>query len=104
MATLEDIKNKINQLHGDMTYRRVIDKDLNYLESGRRADHDFVVKANLRTLRSGPHRGLIRVDGVIVVMFGKRKRSIVQTAIIREGASFLLHLDQMAATLGALGE
>ena len=104
MATLENIQSKINSCHGDMTYRRVTERGLDYLESGRRANHDFVIRTNMRTLRSGPHRGRIRVDGAVIVMFGIWNRTIVQTAIVRDGANFLRTLDRMAKALNVLGE
>jgi len=104
MATLENIQSKINSFHGDMTYRRVMERGLDYLESGRRANHDFVIKTNMRTLRSGPHRGRIRVDGAVIVMFGNWNRNTVQTAIVRDGVNFLRTLDRMAEALNALGE
>lgn len=103
MATLENIAKTINTLQGDMPYRKVIDKNLNYLEGGRRAEHDFVVKTNMRTLRSGPNRGQIRVDGAVIVMFGNRNRSYVQTRVVRNGAKLLRTLDNMASALEALG-
>jgi hypothetical protein len=104
MATLENITNKINTLRGDMNYRRVMEKGLDYLENGRRANHDFIVKTNMRTLRSGPNRGKIRVDGAVLVMFGNKDRSFVQTAIVRDGTALLGTLDRMAETLAVYSE
>jgi hypothetical protein len=82
-----------------MNFRRIMEKGLDYLESGRRANHDFVVKTNMRTLRSGPNRGKVRVDGAVLIMFGNRNRSFVQTAIVRNGESLLSTLDEMAQAL-----
>jgi len=99
MATLENIASTINTLRGDMTFRRVLDKSLDYLDHGRRANHDFVVRTNMRTLRSGPNRGKVRVKGAVLVMFGNKNRSVVTTAIVEDGAKLLNTLDNMAATL-----
>lgn len=100
MATLETIASTIDTLHGDMTYRSVFKKGMNYLAEGRRANHDFIVKSNVRTLRSGPNRGKARVDGVTIVMFGRYDRSIVKTAVVRDSSKFLSTLDNLAYRFG----
>lgn len=103
MATLEQIANKIDGLRGDMTYRKVMDRELNYLEAGRRANHEFVVRTNMRTLRSGPNRGKVRVDGVVVVMYGNRDRTQVETAVVRQSARLLPVLDKLSTNLTVMG-
>lgn len=108
MATLQQISDKINSLSGDMTYRKVLEKELDYLAQGRRANHDFVIKTNMRTLRSGPNRGKVRVDGAVIVMYGKpsRHRStrpMVATALVRQSDRFLATLDNLATALTNAG-
>lgn len=99
MATLEKLTTKVDFLTGDMPYKRVLDKGLNVLESGRRANHEFVFRTNMRTLQSGPNRGKVRVDGAVVVMFGNKDRAKVQTAIVRKGEHLFNTLDRMAFAL-----
>lgn len=105
MATLADIATKIDSLHGDMTYRQVQNNQLDYLAEGRRANHSFVVRSNIRTLRSGPNRGKVRVDGAVVVMFSnnRRNRHQVLSSLVRKGENFLPTLDKMANTLYNIG-
>lgn len=104
MATLEKIASQINSLQGDLTFQRVMSKDLNYLEQGRRSGHEFVVRTNMRTLRSGPNRGKIRVDGAVLVMFGNKNRAIIETAIVRNGKRLLNTLDRLSTRLQEVGE
>lgn len=99
MTTLKTITETINTLKGDLTFDKIKNKNLNFLAIGRRADHDFVVRTNMRTLRSGPNRGKIRVNGAIIVMFGNRNRNTVRTAIVTSSAKFLETLDKMAKSL-----
>lgn len=105
MAKLTEIAEKIDNLRGDMTYREVKNKSLDYLAEGRRANHTFVVRSNIRTLKSGPNRGKVRVDGAIVVMFSnnRRNRQEVLTSLVRKGNDFLPALDRMANTLYTIG-
>jgi hypothetical protein len=104
MATLQQIAEKIDNLQGDMTFKRVMEKDFNYLTLGRRANREFVVRTNMRTLKSGPNRGKIRVDGVVVTMYGKRHRQISETRLIRRGENLLTTLDGMASILSLMNE
>lgn len=103
MATIQEISEKIDTLRGDMTYRKIIDKNLNYLAQGRRADHDFVIKTNMRTLRSGPNRGKVRVDGAVIVMFGNKDRTMVVSELVRKSDELLSTLDRLASDLSAIG-
>lgn len=103
MATIQEISEKIDTLRGDMTYRKIIDKNLNYLAQGRRADHDFVIKTNMRTLRSGPNRGKVRVDGAVIVMFGNKDRTMVVSELVRKSDELLSTLDRLASDLSAVG-
>lgn len=103
MATLQEISEKIDTLHGDMTYRKIIDKNLNYLAQGRRANHDFVIKTNMRTLRSGPNRGKVRVDGAVIVMYGNKDRTMVVSELVRKSDELLSTLDSLASDLSAIG-
>lgn len=102
MATLEELAITINKLQGDMTYRKLIDKGFTSAATGRRANHDFVMTTNHRTLRSGPHRGLTRVDGAVLVMFANKDRHYVSTAIVRKGTNLLKVLDSMVQELGTV--
>lgn len=103
MATLQEISEKIDTLRGDMTYRKIMDKNLNYLAQGRRADHDFVIKTNMRTLRSGPNRGKVRVDGAVIVMYGNKNRTMVVSKLVRKSDQLLSTLDRLAAILTTIG-
>lgn len=105
MTTLQEISDKIPSLRGDMPYRRVMDKELDYLAQGRRSNHDFVVRTNMRTLRSGPNRGKIRVDGAVIVMYGKRlkSQSMIASALVRRSDRLLPTLDKLAETLRTAG-
>lgn len=101
MATLEELSTTIDKLKGDMTYRKLIDKGFTAAATGRRANHDFVMTTNHRTLRSGPNRGKTRVDGAVVVMFSNRDRQFVSTAIVRKGENLLNTLDSLAQEIAA---
>jgi hypothetical protein len=104
MASLETIENKIDTLHGDYAdYKRILTKELNYLTDGRRAGYSFVVRSNIRTLRSGPNRGKLRVDGAVVVMVGNRKPQEVEVAVVRKGKNLLRTLDSLAKSLQLRG-
>ena len=104
MATLQEISEKIDTLRGDMTYRKIMEKNLDYLVLGRKANREFVVRTNMRTLRSGPNRGKIRVDGAVITMYGKRHRELSETRIVRKSTDFLPVLDGMVTVLGLMGE
>lgn len=104
MATLQEISEKIDTLHGDMTYRKIMEKNLDYLVLGRKANREFVVRTNMRTLRSGPNRGKIRVDGAVIVMYGKRNRDFTETRLVRSSENFLSTLDLMVSDLNSIGE
>lgn len=104
MATLQEISEKIDSLHGDMNFRKVMDKNLDYLALGRRANHEFVVRTNMRTLRSGPNRGKVRVDGAVITMYGKRNRDLTETRLVRSSETFLSTLDMMVSDLNSIGE
>lgn len=104
MATLQEISKKIDSLHGDMTYRKVMNKNLNYLAQGRRSNRDFVVKTNMRTLRSGPNRGKVRVDGAVITMYGKRHRDMTETRLVRKGEDLLPILDAMSQDFSLINE
>lgn len=103
MATLQEITAKIDTLRGDMTFRGVMNKELDYLALGRRANHDFVVRTNMRTLRSGPNRGKVRVDGAVIVMYGNRNRTQVASALVRHSDRLLPTLDKLASNLTQTG-
>lgn len=104
MATLQQIAEKIDDLQGDMSFKRIMEKNFDYLTLGRRANREFVVRTNMRTLRSGPHRGKIRVDGVVVTMYGKRHREISETRLIKTGEKLLPTLDKMVEVLALMNE
>lgn len=104
MATIEQLETIIDQLHGDMTFREILDEGLNVLESGRRGHHDFIVKSNIRALKSGPNRGLCRVDGGVVVIFGKRNRAITSATVVRKGAKLKSALDALVLDLACSDE
>lgn len=100
MASLETIAKKIDTLQGDYTdFKRVISKELNYLTSGRRAGYSFMVRSNIRTLRSGPNRGKLRVDGAVVVVIGNRNPALVFSAVVRKGKNLLKTLDALASKI-----
>lgn len=100
MASLKVIETKIDTLHGDyVNYKRILTKELNYLTDGRRAGYSFVVRSNIRTLRSGPNRGKLRVDGAVVVMVGNRNPQQVEVAVVRKGKNLLRTLDSLAESL-----
>ena len=103
MATLQEISKKIDNLQGDMTFRQIMNKKLDYLVLGRRANHEFVVRTNMRTLRSGPNRGKVRVDGAVIVMYGNKDRTMVVTELVRKSDELLTTLDSLAAELSAIG-
>jgi threonyl-tRNA synthetase len=86
MATLQEISEKIDTLRGDMTYRKIMEKNLNYLVLGRKANHEFVVRTNMRTLRSGPNRGKVRVDGAVITMYGKRSHEFKERKVTADEA------------------
>jgi hypothetical protein len=104
MAKLQEIADKINTLHGDMTFRKIMEKKLDYLALGRRGNHEFVVRTNMRTLRSGPNRGKVRVDGAVITMYGKRHRNFVEASLVRNSEKLLPTLDIMITELNSIGE
>lgn len=102
---LETLKTKIDDLKGDYSdFKQIIDGNLAILESGRRAGRDFVVKTNMKTLRSGPNKGKVRVNGAVLVMFGKRDRTVVRSTLITKSKNFLDSLDGMVRYLSARGQ
>lgn len=104
MESLETITNKINDLHGDYSnYKTILNKELVYLADGRKAAHSFVVRSNIRTLRSGPNRGKIRVDGAVIVMIGNRNPKDTETALVRNGRNLSKTLDTLASKLQSRG-
>lgn len=104
MARLTQIANKIDELTGDMNYKDVIKKNLAYLAEGRKADHSFVVRSNIRTLKSGPNRGKVRVDGAVVVMFGnKHAPTKAVCKLVRRGNNLFRTLDSMALEMTLMG-
>lgn len=103
MATLQEISEKIDTLRGDMTYRKIMEKNLDYLVLGRKANREFVVRTNMRTLRSGPNRGKVRVDGAVIVMYGNKNRTMVASKLVRKSDKLLATLDSLASTLSAIG-
>ena len=104
MATLQEISEKIDTLRGDMTYRKIMEKNLDYLVLGRKANREFVVRTNMRTLRSGPNRGKIRVDGAVITMYGKRNRDFTETRLVRSSENILYTLKMMVSDLNSIGE
>lgn len=99
MASLETIATKIDNLQGDYSdYKRILTKELNYLTDGRRAGYNFVVRSNIRTLRSGPNRGKLRVDGAVVVMIDNKNPARTSARIVRKGKNLLRTLDSLAST------
>jgi hypothetical protein len=103
MASLRSIEEKIDELSGDYKeYDSILKRNLNYLADGRRKGYSFVVRANIRTLRSGPNRGKIRVDGALVVMIGNRNPTHVVGKVVRHRSKFLDSLDFLVSEIKLL--
>lgn len=100
---LEELQKTIETMSGDYTWKTIQKKNLNFVTSGSRGRHEFIVRPNMRTLRSGPHKGKIRVDGALIVMLGNKQKDVVRTAIVRKSSNLFRTLDDLVTRLLVIG-